>query len=149
MWAFFDERLCFEIEKRSAASPPRRCHRDFSTQKAGSGIRPDRAGTMKSTPIVRSCRPPFTMSPAWMKTSMSPVFSMSSSFTEPVSWSTASDASIDSSSTRYSGIEKLSGCGSHGARRNQAVRFCTVTGGLSIGAKGGVIGMVPGMTVLK
>ena len=52
---------------------------------AGSGIRPDWAGTMKSTPIVRSCRPPFTMSPAWMKRSTSPLFSMSNSLTEPVS----------------------------------------------------------------
>ena len=97
--AFFDARKSLAVEKCVSASSRRRRQRASSTQKAGSGIFPDLAGTMKSAPIVRSCRPPFTMSPAWMKRSRSPLFSIKSSLTLPVSWSTAVSAAIVSSST--------------------------------------------------
>src|SRR5215510_4171817 len=52
-----------ELVKLAEASFPLRLQRPDSTQKAAIGILPDFGGTMKSTEIIRSWSPPFTMSP--------------------------------------------------------------------------------------
>src|SRR5262245_57345815 len=61
-------------------------------------MRPDFGGNSRLTIKVRSCWPPFTISPAWMKTGSLPLFSISSWFTLPVSrTSTARFANASSS----------------------------------------------------
>src|SRR5580765_7732867 len=62
--SFLLARYDFELENECTSSPARRCHLPLSTQNDGIGTRPDFAGNTKSTPRVRSWRPPFTTSPA-------------------------------------------------------------------------------------
>ena len=60
------------------SSLPRAVQRPCSTQNAASGTRPDFGGRIRLTVSARSCWPPFTMSPDWMKTSSLPRFSTAS-----------------------------------------------------------------------
>ena len=73
------------LENLVASSLPRADQRPGSTQNEAIGTMPERGGSTRLTISTRSCLPPFTMSPAWMKTSSSPVFSILSSLTWPVS----------------------------------------------------------------
>ena len=69
----------------AALSAPRSAQRPCSTQNAESGIAPDFGFRIKLDVMTRSCLPPLTMSPDWMKTGSSPRFSILSSLTSPVS----------------------------------------------------------------
>ena len=55
--------------RRRRLSPPRADQRPCSTQKAASATSPDLGGSTKLMVRTRSCLPPFTMSPDWMKMS--------------------------------------------------------------------------------
>ena len=69
------------LEKRVESSVPRPDQRPASTQNEAMGTIPDLGGSRKLTVRTRSWRPPLTMSPAWMKTSSAPLFSILSSLT--------------------------------------------------------------------
>ncbi len=69
------------LENLVASSPPRADQRPASTQNEAIGTSPERGGSTMLTVSTRSCLPPFTMSPAWMKISSSPVLSILSSLT--------------------------------------------------------------------
>ena len=76
---------CVEDSKRTTFSEPRCCQRPCSTQKTGT-VQRDFAAMTRSQASTRSCWPPLTMSPAWMKTSSSAeTFSISSWFCDRVS----------------------------------------------------------------
>ncbi len=68
-----------------AFSAARGDQRPCSTQNEPIGMRPDLGGSSRLTVSVRSCLPPFTMSPACTNTGWSPRFSISSELTLPVS----------------------------------------------------------------
>jgi hypothetical protein len=74
-----------ELANVFTSSLPRADQRPCSTQNESIGMRPDFGGSSRLTIKVRSCWPPFTMSPAWMKTGSLPLFSISSWLTLPVS----------------------------------------------------------------
>jgi hypothetical protein len=78
-------RAVVELAKLSAFSLPRFCQRPCSTQNEAIGTGPDFRPSTISTLSTRSCLPPLTISPAWMNTSLSPVFSISSELTLLVS----------------------------------------------------------------
>ena len=80
-----EETVTADVENVRTSSPARADQRPCSTQNEAIGMRPDFGGSNRLTVSVRSCCPPFTISPAWTKTSRSPRFSISSELTLPVS----------------------------------------------------------------